>query len=619
MAAVTLGSKAVGDIVKIKIGGVLEDFIIVHKGKPSSMYDASCDGVWVLKKVLTYYGKWSSIWADYENSYLHSDFKDANFLDDGMRRLVKTVRIPYAKGYGVDQTVASGANGLSCKAFALSLYEVGGFQGSNNNREVVDGSVLAYFSGLTNAASNKRKAECTYSQATSGTKTGWVLRTPPYHSGNVVNLVYPSGFINTTETDKETGRRYAMIFPTNLMVDDSGEILSNTAPTMPSSISVPSTINGGSTITISWGASSDVESNLEGYKLERSTNGGSTWSQIYQGGARSTTNTVAFGTSSVMYRVKAYDSEGLESGWRTSQSVTVINNHAPTAPGSISVPLMVNGGKPLAVSWTAATDSDGNLSGYVLERQNNGGTWTELYRGTALTYTDSVPKGIQTVAYRVRAYDTLSAYGAYTTSETRTVNNNTAPVISCQLSGNLGVKSEGFTIPYSVSDEDGDPITVTEKVDSEVLQSFQADSGTEHTFALTDEAFMRVLNGQRNLSIIASDGKEQSTHKLTFSKSVTEASVTLAEPLPADAPITICALSVSGSIPADAVYTVEVTNNALGDEPVWEDCTAAVKTGANVVFAHQADSGHAFNFRLSVRRGPSGQGGYIASIQGGFQ
>ena len=53
---------------------------------------------------------------------------------------------------------------------------------------------------------------------------------------------------------------------------------------------------------------------------------------------------------------------------------------------------------------------------------------------------------------------------------------------------------------------------------------------------------------------------------------------------------------------------------------MWQDVTAAVKTGANIVFAnHTAVNGFAFNFRVTVERGESGQGGYITSVQGGFQ
>lgn len=63
-----------------------------------------------------------------------------------------------------------------------------------------------------------------------------------------------------------------------------------------------------------------------------------------------------------------------------------------------------------------------------------------------------------------------------------------------------------------------------------------------------------------------------------------------------------------------------MTNNAKDTTPVWEDCTAAVRAGANHVFANQtAAKGFAFNFRLNVSRGENGAGGYITSVQGGFQ
>lgn len=61
-----------------------------------------------------------------------------------------------------------------------------------------------------------------------------------------------------------------------------------------------------------------------------------------------------------MYRVKAYDNGGLQSAYRTSQQVMVINNNAPSAPSSLVVPSMVSGGEQLTVSWGAASDSDGN-------------------------------------------------------------------------------------------------------------------------------------------------------------------------------------------------------------------------------------------------------------------
>lgn len=396
----------------------------------------------------------------------------------------------------------------------------------------------------------------------------------------------------------------------------------NTAPTTPTTFTIPGQINGGSTITLSWGAATDAEDNLEGYKVERSLDGGTTWTQIYQGGLTSTTNIVPFGSESVTYRVKAYDAEGLESGWKTSAQVTVINNTAPTVPGGLTVPEAVQGGQPLAISWGASFDGENNLAGYALERQVDGGEWEAVYSGPELSFTDQITKGWQTVAYRVRAYDAANAYSGFAISETREVNNNTPPAITCEIpaSTNLGVRSEGFEIPYAVEDEEGDEVTVTEAVDGTALRTFQAELGGSNSFRLTGEDFMKLLNGRHTLAITAADSASSAVHSLSFEKLVTRASVTLERPMEADGPISVCVLSVSGFIPADADYRVEVTNNALDDDPVWEDCAAAVRAGANHVFENQAAAnGFAFNFRLNVSRGESGIGGYITSVQGGFQ
>lgn len=98
------------------------------------------------------------------------------------------------------------------------------------------------------------------------------------------------------------------------------------------------------------------------------------------------------------------------------------------------------------------------------------------------------------------------------------------------------------------------------------------------------------------------------------------ASVTLAEPLTVEGDITVAVLQVTGSIPDDAKFKAEVTNNALDSSPVWQDATTEVKKGVNIVFENKtATNGAAFNFRVSVERGESGEGGYIEAVSGAFQ
>lgn len=618
MATAKLGTKAVGSKVKIKINGTLRNFIVVNQGKPSSLYDSTCDGTWLLMEDIYETRAWhSSNVNDYANSDIHKYLNGTwlNLVDANIRNAIKQVKIPYRPGSGTSGTVNSGANGLSCKVFLLSDREVGYTKTNVNQYICDDGAKLAYFQDGNGTAEKIAKYN--------GSATHWWLRSPDLYYSAGSWCCYSNGNADGGGCAVTYGVRPAFILPSDLLVSDDGSVSTNTAPTTPATINVPTTINGGDNITVSWSASTDAENNLEGYELERSTNGGSSWNNVYKGNATSTTNTVPFGTESVMYRVRAYDAQGLYSSYKSSNQVTVVNNQPPSVPASITVPNEVLGGGSLTVTWGVSTDSDGNLSGYALERQVDGGAWTEVFRGNALNFTDTITRGWASVAYRVRAYDTRTAYSGYATSEARTVNNNTPPAITCAspTGTDLGTKTEGFTVGYSVNDPDGDTITVKERVDGAEKRSFTATPDAQNTLAVDGDTFMQLLNGPHALEITASDGKAATAHKLTFTKSVTSAFVTLEAPMEADAPITICVLSVIGFIPADAEYTVEVTNNALDDNPTWEDCTTAVKTGANYIFEHKdaPTNTPAFNFRINASRGTSGEGGYITSVQGGFQ
>lgn len=620
MASVAIGSKAVGSIVKLKENGTLVNYLIVHQGKPSSIYDASCDGTWLLRQDIAENRVWEADNVNkLESSDIHAYLNGTwlNRYDANIKSAIKQVKIPYRQNGGSGGTDRTGTSGLSCKVFLLSGREVG-FTNSESSYFPNDGAKLSYFeSGNGSSAQQKRVAKL------NGSATGWWLRSPSTDYTNGVWRVYSNGGCGYWGANNSSGVRPALILPSSLLVSDDGSVTTNTAPTTPSSITVPQSISGGTTITVSWGASTDAEGNLEGYIVERSVDGGSQWSQIYQGSALSTTNSVPFGTPSVMYRVKAYDSEGLESGYRTSNQVTVINNTAPSAPPSITVPLSVIGGENLTVTWAASSDSDGNLSGYILQRKVGAGEWAQVFKGNALTYQDTITKGWTSVQYRVAAYDSYNAQSAWATSDTRTVDNNTAPVITCDSpsGSDLGTKTSGFSISYQVDDADGDAVTVTEQMDSTTKRSYAATLEATNQFQVTGSYFQQLLNGQHTMKMLAQDaGRKSSEYTLIFTKSVTSCSITMAEPMEADAQITIMAMSVIGEIPADANYQVLVTNNAKDAEPVWEDATSEVKSGANYLFENQtATNGFAFNFKVTASRGASGTGGYISSIQGGFQ
>lgn len=210
-------------------------------------------------------------------------------------------------------------------------------------------------------------------------------------------------------------------------------------------------------------------------------------------------------------------------------------------------------------------------------------------------------------------------------SDDGTVSTNTPPTITSTsgASGvNLGSKTAAFSFKYTPDDADGDKLTVTEKLDGVVKKTrTNVTSGTQLTFecASTAAEFQKILNGTHTITIEVSDGKASATFTATFTKAVHKATITLKTPLAVSGDITAAVMSVVGQIPAGAVYKVEATNNAKDTSPVWQDVTAEVKSGANIVFTNKtAANGAAFNFRITVERGTSA-GGYISGVSGAFQ
>lgn len=422
MANVLLSTKAVGSTVKLKVNGTAKEFIVVHQGKPSSLYDNSCDGTWLLMKDIYENRQWhNSNVNNLENSTIHSYLNGTflNLFESNIRDAIKQVKLPYRKNGGSGGSDQSSANGLLCKIFLLSGYEIG-FTTSDNPYFPVDGAKLSYFeAGTGSSALNKRIAYL------NGSAAGWWLRSP-YTGG--VWYVLSNGFCGSGGASGSGGIRPALVLPSTLLVSDDGTVSTNTPPT----------------ITSTSGAS-----------------------------------------------------------------------------------------------------------------------------------------GV-----------------------------------------NLGNKTAAFSFKYTPNDADGDKLTVTEKLDGVAKKTrTNVTSGTQLTFecASTAAEFQKILNGTHTITIEVSDGKASATFTATFTKAVHKATITLKTPLAVSGDITAAVMSVVGQIPAGAVYKVEATNNAKDTSPVWQDVTAEVKSGANIVFTNKkAANGAAFNFRITVERGTSA-GGYISGVSGAFQ
>lgn len=220
----TIGSLPVGTIIKTRVNGQLRDFIIVNQGRPSPLYDTSCDGTWLLMKDIYEERQWNdSDDNDYENStvnyYLNNSF--FNLLDTTTRRLIKQVRIPYRFGSGYKTTpINSGVNGLACKVFLLSGYEVG-WTNSTSSYFPIDGSVLRYFRGI-NLTDEKRIAFL------NGQPINWALRSPYCdrdYGYSSIFVVYFTGGWTWRNCSKTEGIRPAFVMQKTTLVDENNIII----------------------------------------------------------------------------------------------------------------------------------------------------------------------------------------------------------------------------------------------------------------------------------------------------------------------------------------------------------------------------------------------------------
>ena len=218
----------VGSTVKLMEGGTAVEYLVVNQGIPSNsnLYDASCDGTWLLRKDIHSNRQWNTTDTNkYENSFintwLNGDF--FNGLGSVEQAVIKQVKIPYRKNGGSGGTDQSGANGLSCKVFLLSGYEIG-FTTSDNIYFPVDGAKLSYFeSGTGTSANNKRIANL------NGSAASWWLRSPYANDANVVRFVDSGGNYGSRYASYPNGIRPALVLPSNALFDETTMLLKGVA------------------------------------------------------------------------------------------------------------------------------------------------------------------------------------------------------------------------------------------------------------------------------------------------------------------------------------------------------------------------------------------------------
>ncbi len=336
MASVQLGSKSVGSTVKLNVNGVVKNFLVIHQGRPSSMYDSSCNGTWLLMQDIYENRQWHNVDQknDYANSTIHNYLNGTllNRFDTNIRNAIKQVKIPYRPGSGTSSTVYSGANGLAAKIFLLSGYEMG-WTTSDNPYFPADGARVSYFdSGTGTTANNKRIAYL------GGTAKDWSLRTPRTNYAAIWGVDSKGAFRGMGVVDLY-GIRPALVLPYDVLVSDNGIIITNTPPTIPNGITYGQP-NAGKPLLLSTGGSTDPDGDNINYVWEHRTDNG-VYTQIGVTTEPQIVATVPTSGTTYQARVKAVDDKGAESGYTTGLALT-INYYQTFVGGLDSTPIPVS-------------------------------------------------------------------------------------------------------------------------------------------------------------------------------------------------------------------------------------------------------------------------------------
>ena len=317
MPTVKLGTNSVGSIIKLNEFGRPVNYIIIQQGLPSSgNYDASCNGTWVRRQSAGAEKEWDSSNNDYANSYIHSWLNNtySGFLaaldDDILSQGVLNVKIPYRPGSGTSGTVNSGSRGLSCRAFLLSMLEVGLTPGYSPR----EGATLSYFSS---GGASRRIVNYNGSPARAWSRSP-VLDYGDYH----VCTVEAGGDANRWSCYRSYAVAPALILDSDLWVSDDGTLSINQPPSAPGSINATNVV-GGQDATITITAATDPDGTVESYVYERSVDDSSHWDIIATTSALSTTDTISSEWGTVVYRAKAVDDDGASGPYVTSEQYDV--------------------------------------------------------------------------------------------------------------------------------------------------------------------------------------------------------------------------------------------------------------------------------------------------------
>lgn len=180
------------------------------------------------------------------------------------------------------------------------------------------------------------------------------------------------------------------------------------------------------------------------------------------------------------------------------------------------------------------------------------------------------------------------------------VKTNSAPFITYTGQADLGELTTKPSITYSVKDNEGDAITVTEKLNGEVINQFSATSNTNYTVGITDTFWLTCGSNTNTVEIIASDALGGSSSKtITFSRKITKLQIVMKNAIETDAKATKILVSPQWTT-TGGVGKVEVCNNGFDSNPTWEDATTMVVLNRPHLFTNTSKTASKWGIKIRI-------------------